>query len=276
MQPYLCTADALGAWCTLFDKPKHFLGYPYDISTNLSPDLFSPAIGAVLRTNVVEYNRAGTVIDTSVKNEDAVLSAAQLVGTYRVALSEFAFNVNTAYYEVFLSIDDTNISETISIELVRPTCDGWYFRWLNPIGGWEGYFFDKGQEEQSITEETRYVSDIDSRIEKWAEIKNEEIVVGKESETTRTASTKSSEIKALKYIIRNPTTYVAAKAFERLAGISDMRDGESANPLPECEEKYQTVGIITLTDSLLTSKRGNQFDVAILFKYSIRERNQTI
>lgn len=131
---------------TEFERPRYFPGKEYDISIIIAfsnDELATEGFG--LEYVLKEYDSINTLLTTDTSPIDM-----QDEGVYRFSLSEYPLLGATTKVELFLQTSTgTKLSETKTIKVDREVCKGRgdiYLRWLNSVGGFDGWFFNRNHD----------------------------------------------------------------------------------------------------------------------------------
>lgn len=162
MAEYVLNADnydGAGKFMTQFEKPTYFEGYEYDLS--IINDYKNEDITLANRMYILEYDSSGTLLATSTYD-----MPEQDEGVYRFNLGHHTFNAACTTFTCFVQYDrDTNgyNSQNLTVKYQNPctTNNPVYLRWLNQIGGWEGWLFIRFKDFiLDVTERTTVTRDI--------------------------------------------------------------------------------------------------------------------
>lgn len=123
---------------TTFATPTYFSGNEYDVSVIIAYE-DAEVSGFTIDYVLTEYDSFGAQTATN-----TVSLTYQGPGVYRFAFSEHTFNASTATFNFHLEKSTGDeLTEIKTFKLDTATCgkNPVYLRWLNPIGGWEGWLF---------------------------------------------------------------------------------------------------------------------------------------
>ena len=134
--------DVKAKFMTNFDEPVMYSDKEFDLAIGIglsNADLASGGYG--LEYVLTQFQNDGSQITQEISNVEQSDE-----GVYRFAFSEYPLNGLTDYFTFYLRRSTgTIITETKTIR-VSPECTyrgDIYLRWLNPLGGFDGWWFNR-------------------------------------------------------------------------------------------------------------------------------------
>lgn len=151
--------DGTGKFMTHFEKPTYFEGYEWDLS--IINDYKNSEIGPAHQIYINETAADGTLLGTTIYD-----MAEQDEGVYRIDLGHHTFFASCDTFTIFIRYDqngnDYN-SQALTVRYQnRCVVDNpVYLRWLNQLGGWDGWLFIRNKDYiLDVTERTSVTRDI--------------------------------------------------------------------------------------------------------------------
>ena len=151
--------DGAGKFMTTFEKPTYFQGYEWDLS--IINDYKNSDFTLPNQLWIQEYDTSGNLLATS-KYE----MPEQDEGIYRFDFGHHVFNASCDYFVTFVQYDrddNTYNSQNLTVKYRNPcnTADPVYLRWINQVGGWDGWLFIRNKDLiLDVTERTTVTRDI--------------------------------------------------------------------------------------------------------------------
>lgn len=136
--------DGGGRFMTKFERPTYFEGYEWDVS--IINDFKNADISVNNELYLVEYAADGTLLGTStydMPEEDE--------GVYRFNVGHHTFFASCDYFIMFVNYDkaanDFNSNSlTVNYQNKCTVKNPVYLRWLNQVGGWDGWLFIRNKD----------------------------------------------------------------------------------------------------------------------------------
>jgi hypothetical protein len=157
---YLVTVEGnLAKPLTRFARPVYWVGLPYTIDYLLDETLENGSI--TFRRGIFKGEMGfeppfGILVGSD--SEELVLFTAIGVryrGVNRIYY-DFAQNIvpEADFMRFFLENDSPKVSITVetTVDIKRPSCNGYHLRWRNTLGGTDYYFFDNFKNESTVVE----------------------------------------------------------------------------------------------------------------------------
>ena len=136
--------DGGGRFMTKWARPTYFEGYEWDVS--IINDFKNADLAVPNRMFLVEYAADNTILGTStyeMPSEDE--------GVYRFNVGHHTFFASCSYFVLFVNYDRAtnnfnSNSLTVNYQNRCVVKNPIYLRWLNQVGGWDGWLFIRNKD----------------------------------------------------------------------------------------------------------------------------------
>lgn len=136
--------DGGGKFMTKWEKPTYFEGYEWDVS--IINDFKNADVGTNNQMYLVEYDSSGTELGFATyempKDDE---------GVYRFNVGAHTFYANCSTFTLFVNYDRNvnnynSQSLTVNYQNKCTVKNPVYLRWINQVGGWDGWLFIRNKD----------------------------------------------------------------------------------------------------------------------------------